>query len=71
MPKGTSFDAMTQEDITLSINHIHSTVRGSLNGRTPFELASMLLDKELFKLFHLEPIQPDKVLLKSTLLKQR
>lgn len=71
MPKGTSFDAMTQEDITLCINHINSTARGSLNGRTPFELASLLLDKKLFGLLHLEPVEPDKVLLKPALLKQR
>lgn len=71
MPKGTSFDAMLQEDITLCINHINSTARGSLNGRTPFELASMLLDEKLFSLLHLEPVEPDKVLLKPALLKQR
>ena len=71
MPKGTSFDAMTQKYITLAVNHINSTARGSLNGRTPFELASMLLDEKLFKLLHLEPVEPDKVLLKPALLKQR
>lgn len=70
IPKGTSFDAMTQEDITLCINHINSTARGSLNGRTPYALASMLLDKKLFELLHLEPVEPDKVLLKPALLKQ-
>lgn len=70
MPKGTSFDAMTQEDITLAINHINSTARGSLNGRTPFELASLLLDEKLFKLLHLERVEPDSVLLKPALLKQ-
>ena len=71
VPKGTSFDAMTQEDITLCINHINSTARGSLNGRTPFELASLLLDKKLFELLHLELVEPNKVLLKPALLKQR
>ena len=71
LPKGTSFDAMTQDDITLCINHINSTARGSLNGRTPFELAFMLLDEKLFRLLHLEPVEPDRVLLKPALLKQR
>ena len=70
MPKGTSFDSMTQEMITLSINHINSTARGSLNGRTPFELATLLLDEKLFKLLHLEQVEPDKVLLKPALLRQ-
>lgn len=70
MPKGTSFDAMTQEDITLAVNHINSTARGSLNGRTPFELASLLLDEKLLKLLHLERVEPDSVLLKPALLRQ-
>ena len=62
---------MTQKYITLAVNHINSTARGSLNGRTPFELASMLLDEKLFKLLRLEPVEPDQVLLKPALLKQR
>lgn len=62
---------MTQQDITLAVNHINSTARGSLNGRTPFELASLLLDEKLFKLLHLERVEPDSVLLKPVLLKQR
>ena len=68
IPKGTSFDTMTQDDITLCINHINSTARGSLNDRTPFELASMLLDVKLFELLHLKPVEPDSVLLKPALL---
>lgn len=71
IPKGTSFDAMTQNDITLCINNINSTARGSLNGRTPFELASLLLDEKLFELLHLKHVEPDSVLLKPALLKQR
>jgi len=70
MSKGISFDAMTQEDITLCINHINSTARGSLNSLTPHALASMLLDKKLFELLHLEPVEPDRALLKPSLLKQ-
>lgn len=42
--------------------------RGSLNDRTPFELASMLLDVKLFELLHLKPVEPDSVLLKPALL---
>ena len=71
LPKGTSFDCLKQEDITLAINHINSTARGSLNGRTPYQIASLLLDEELLNLLHLEPVEPDKVLLKPALLKQR
>jgi transposase, IS30 family len=31
IPKGISFNNLTQEDITLIINHINSTARASLN----------------------------------------
>ncbi|HZK71873.1 MAG TPA: IS30 family transposase, partial [Clostridia bacterium] len=40
VPKGKSFDGFIQADITMMINHINSTARDSLNGRTPFELSS-------------------------------
>ena len=59
---------MTQDDITLCINHINSTAKGSLNDRTPFELAFMLLNVKLFELLHLKPVEPDSVLLKPALL---
>lgn len=71
IPKGTSFDIMTQDGVTLCINHINSTARGNLNDRTSFEVASMLLDENLFELLHLKPVEPDHVLLKPALLKQR
>lgn len=44
IPKGISLTNYTAEDITLMTNHINSTARASLNGRTPFELAQLLLD---------------------------
>ena len=70
IPKGTSFDNFTQADITLAINHINSTARGSLNGHNPYQLASLLLDEELFRALHLELVEPDRVLLKPALLKR-
>ena len=70
-PKGTSFDAFSQENICLAINQINSTARGSLNGNTPFKLASLLLEEDLFRVLPLELVEPDAVLLKPALLKQR
>ena len=71
MPKGTSFDHLSQDDVTLMINHVNSTTRASLNDRTPFELAFLLLDPVLFSVLGLELVEADKVLLKPALLKQR
>ena len=50
LPKGKSFNKLTQEQITLAINHINSTARASLNGHTPFKLAQMLMDNLLLEL---------------------
>lgn len=68
LPKGKSFDHLTQEQITLMINHINSTSRASLNNHTPFKLAQMLLGEPFLKSLALEPILPDEVHLKPALL---
>ncbi len=39
LPKGTSFEYLTQWDVNLIVNHINSTPRASLNGMTPYQLA--------------------------------
>lgn len=70
VPKGESFDGYNQEDITLMINHINSTARASLNGRTPFELASLLLDKCVIETLGFKKIEHDEVHLKPSLLKK-
>ena len=49
IPKGTSMDNLTQKDIDLLINHINSLTRPSLNNATPYDLAQILLDKEVLK----------------------
>lgn len=69
IPTGKSFDGLTQEDVTLIANHINSVARASLNERTPFELATMLLDNSLLKALELHAIPHDEVLLKPELIK--
>ncbi len=70
IPNGKSFDNRTQKDITLIMNHINSTSRASLNGRTPFKLAQMLLDGSLLDKLSLKHIDADDVHLKPALLKK-
>ncbi len=48
----------------------HEFLRYIMPKGTSFELASLLLDKKLLKLLHLERVEPDSVLLKPSLLKQ-
>lgn len=70
LPKGRSFNDLTQEEITLMMNHINSTARASLNGNTPFKLAQMLLDNSLLEKLSLKHIPADEVHLKPALLKK-
>lgn len=68
LPKGTSFEHLTRADVTLMMNHINSLARASLNGRTPFELASLLLPASLLSLIGARRIPHDEVILKPKLL---
>ena len=68
LPKGKSFEHLTQEKVTLMINHINSTARASLNGNTPFQLAQLLLNEALLKEQSLQSIPADEVHLKPMLL---
>jgi transposase, IS30 family len=69
VPKGRMFTPYSQIDITLIANHINSTARASLNGNTPFELAQLLLPRKVFEVLGLQPVEPQNVLLKPSLLK--
>lgn len=70
LPKGSSFDNLTQFDIDRLSWHINSTKRASLNGMTPFRLASLLLNEQVIKAFNLREIAPNQVLLTPELLKK-
>ena len=69
LPKGTSFNHLTQKKVTLLMNHINNEARDSLNKQTPFKLSQLLLDKKLHKAIHLKAIKPDDVTLIPALLK--
>lgn len=68
IPKGTSLDRLTQEDVTLLTNHINSYYRDILDAGTPFERAYPYI-KELLEPLGLRRIPPDEVILKPALLK--
>ena len=69
IPQGVSFNAYTEEDMTLLMNHINSTRRKSLGGKAPYELISE--DDEdmwaLWRLLKMDLIPPDEVHLKPDL----
>ena len=69
LPKGTSFEFLTQWDVNLIINHINSTPRESLGGRTPYSVVLETLGEEVLNAFQLRPIAPDEVNLTPKLIR--
>ena len=70
IPKGVSMDDYTQQDITKMINHINSTARESLNGHTPYELAKILIHKDVLKKLNLKMVPANEIQLQPKLLKK-
>ena len=69
IPKGTSLEQFTQEDISLMMNHINSYARKSLFGKTPYDIAKRVFPEDFFDMLGLYEIPPEQVLLKPALLK--
>ena len=69
LPKGTSFEFLTQWDVNLIMNHINSTPRGSLGGRTPYSVALETMGEDVLNAFQLRPIAPDEVNLTPKLIR--
>lgn len=69
LPKGTSVEFLTQWDVNTIVNHINSTPREILGGRTPYSMAVETLGEEALKAFQLRPIEPDQVNLTPKLIR--
>lgn len=70
IPKGTSLDPFTQEDINLMMNHINSYGRANLGDKSPYEAFASLYGEDLLRKMGVELIPPDKVTLRPSLLKK-
>ncbi len=69
LPKGTSFEFLTQWDVNLIVNHINSTPRESLSGKTPYAVALEVYGEAVLKALQLRPVDPDEVNLTPKLIK--
>ena len=69
LPKGTSFDNLTQKDVVRMMDHINSYKRKKLNDRSPYETFSFYYGEEVLKLLGCTPVAAEDILLKPTLLK--
>ena len=60
---------LTNEDVRLIMNHINNTIRDSLNGDSPYEVAQLLQNKEALRKLGLKHVSPDNINLTPALLK--
>ena len=70
LPKGSSFDELTQEKANTLMSNINSTSRDSLNGKTPFEAVLLTINIELVKKLGVTKVEADEVNLSPNLLKK-
>lgn len=70
LPKGTSFNNLTQEDISLMMNHINSYKRKKLNNRSPYETFSFYHGEEVLHKLGCSPVSASDIMLKPVLLKK-
>lgn len=71
LPKGTSFDNLTQEDINLVCSHVNSVKRAALNGKSAYELFAFTYGEEIPKLLGISEIPAEDVCQSSKLLQHK
>lgn len=69
LPKGTSFEYLTQWDLNLIVNNINSVPRQSLLGLTPYRAAKENFDMDVLLALQLRPVDPDQINLTPGLIK--
>jgi len=70
LPKGSSFNHLTQEDIDKMMNHINSYKRKKLNNRSPYETFSFHHGEEVLTKLRCLPVAAGNIILKPILLKR-
>ena len=67
LPKGVSFDSLTQENAYLALSHVNAYVRGVQGDRTPFEVFEFLYGEGTAAKLHITNTDPKEVVLKPRL----
>ena len=68
VPKGTSMDLLTAQDMALVTSHVNSDPRPSLGGLAPLDLASAVLPKTLLDELAVSRVDPNDVVMTPELL---
>lgn len=69
LPKGTSFNELTQAKTNILASNINSTSRDTLNGQTPYDAMLLMLTEDKIKELGIQKKEADKVNLSPSLLK--
>ena len=70
IPKGTSFNPYSQEQLTLMCNHINSVPRDKFKGLSAFKVQQVIVPDEFFKKLNYKEIYKLDVNLKANLLRK-
>lgn len=70
LPKSSSFDHLTQDDIDRMMSHINSYKRKKLNDRSPYDAFSFYHGEEVLRILGCTLIPASDILLKPSLLKK-
>lgn len=70
LPKGSSFDELTQEKTNILMSNINSISRDTLNGKTPYEAMTLVITEEIIAKLGIQKIKADDVNLSPKLLQE-
>jgi transposase, IS30 family len=68
LPRGTSFDGLTQADVNKVLSHVNSYSRPALNDKAPFDLFAFTYGVDLLTQLGIQRITADRIVLKPSLL---
>ncbi len=71
LPKGESFDDLTQDDINLVLSHVNSYKRKSLGWRSPIEIVEEQYGPEFIEILGYKKIDDSDIILKPELLRKK
>lgn len=69
LPKGTSFNHLTQEMVDLMMNHVNSYRRANLGDRSPYEVFGLFYGQKILDALGAVLISPNDITLRPELLK--
>ena len=70
LASGTSFDALTQENVNTIFSHINSVKRKQFNGKSSYDMFTFTYSEDIARLLGISKIEPTDVIQNSKLLKK-